>query len=505
VSPAERFNPRLGRAGNGGRPAPEGPANEEGLAVEGPEAAEESAESEDLEPVDEAATDDGEADEEEADEEEAAAAVPESTAGPGPKRPSAFMRLYRGQTSFDFVGRRRIWFTISAIIIIAGLASLGIRGLNLGIDFKGGTSWTIQAPGVTQAQATTAVENAGLSQPVVEVLGRGDHQSIEVQADLLSLPQSEQTAIKAKVTAAMEHLGQGQVNLTDVGPTWGGEVTQRALIALIAFFVAVVIYISFRFEPKMAVAAFIAMVHDLLVTIGVYSLAGFQVTPDTVIAILTILGYSLYDTVVVFDRVRDNAKGIGASGRMTYSDMVNLSMNQTLARSVNTSLVAILPVLAVLVVGAQFLGATTLQDFGLALFVGLLSGAYSSIFIASPVLAMMKEREPRWATIRKRLETRGDSLGTLSPTSAARLVATGAAGAAVAANRTATGTLRPGVAGKASGKSGTRTLTRPAAAPSNGANGGAAPGGTTTASGSRRPPPRPRKGGTKGSKSKRRR
>ena len=158
----------------------------------------------------------------------------------------------------------------------------------------------------------------------------------------------------------------------------------------------VVIYISFRFEPKMALAAFIAMLHDLLVTVGIYSLAGFQVTPDTVIAVLTILGYSLYDTVVVFDRVRDNTKGFGASGRMTYSEMVNLSMNQTLARSINTSLVAILPVLSVLVIGAELLGATTLQYYGLALIVGLSSGAYSSIFIASPVLAMLKEREPRY-------------------------------------------------------------------------------------------------------------
>ncbi len=159
------------------------------------------------------------------------------------------------------------------------------------------------------------------------------------------------------------------------------------------------IYISIRFEPKMALAAFIAMIHDVLVAIGIYSIFNFQVTPDTVVAILTILGYSLYDTVVVFDRVRDNTKGIGSSGRLTYPQLINLSMNQTLARSINTSMVAILPVLAVLLIGAQLLGATTLQSYGLALFVGLLSGAYSSIFIASPVLCMMKEREDRWVQI----------------------------------------------------------------------------------------------------------
>jgi preprotein translocase subunit SecF len=199
-----------------------------------------------------------------------------------------------------------------------------------------------------------------------------------------------------------------QVSISSVGPTWGGQITDKALEALIVFFIAVVAYISIRFEPKMAAAAFIAMVHDLLVTVGVYSLFGLQITPDTVIAILTILGYSLYDTVVVFDRVRDNTNGVLKGGDLTYSEMVNLSMNQTLARSINTSLVAILPVLAVLVVGADILGATTLQSYGLALFVGLMSGAYSSIFIASPLLAIMKEREPRYRDLAARVLVRGD-------------------------------------------------------------------------------------------------
>ncbi len=183
----------------------------------------------------------------------------------------------------------------------------------------------------------------------------------------------------------------------------------------------VAIYISIRFEPKMALAAFIAMIHDVLVAIGIYSIFNFQVTPDTVVAILTILGYSLYDTVVVFDRVRDNTKGIGSSGRLTYPQLINLSMNQTLARSINTSMVAILPVLAVLLIGAQLLGATTLQSYGLALFVGLLSGAYSSIFIASPVLCMMKEREDRWVQIANRLAKRGDTQNWYSALDAATM------------------------------------------------------------------------------------
>ena len=193
------------------------------------------------------------------------------------------------------------------------------------------------------------------------------------------------------MTDALGQIGArpaGQVSITDVGPTWGSQITEKAIMAVLVFFIVVVVYISFRFEWKMAIAALIAVIHDLLVTAGIYSLSGFQVTPDTVIAVLTILGYSLYDTVVVFDRVGENTKGLGASGRMTYEDIVNLSMNQTLARSINTSLVAILPVLSVLVIGAQILGATTLQYFGLALVIGLTSGAYSSIFIASPVLAV---------------------------------------------------------------------------------------------------------------------
>ena len=212
-----------------------------------------------------------------------------------------------------------------------------------------------------------------------------------------------------------------KISITTVGPTWGSSITDKAIQALIIFFIVVAIYISFRFEPKMALAAFIAMIHDVLVAIGIYSIFNFQVTPDTVVAILTILGYSLYDTVVVFDRVRDNTRGIGSSGRMTYPQLINLSMNQTLARSINTSMVAILPVLAVLVIGAQVLGATTLQSYGLALFVGLLSGAYSSIFIASPVLSMMKEREDRWVAVARRLEQRGEGHTSYSAVDAATM------------------------------------------------------------------------------------
>jgi preprotein translocase subunit SecF len=456
-----------------------------------------------------------------------------------------FIRLYRGETSFDFIGRRRWWYILSTVIIVAGLVSLTTRGFNLGIDFKGGTSWEVTAPNLPVSTVTKAVEAAGVNQPVVEALGTGANTEIQVQADLSKLPTAKQQSITTDVTnilASLAHTSSGNVALTSVGPTWGSEITKKAVIAVIVFFLVVVLYISFRFEWKMSLAAIIAVIHDLLVTAGIYSLFGFQVTPDTVIAILTILGYSLYDTVVVFDRIRDSTRGLGASGRMTYEDVVNLSMNQVLARSINTSLVAILPVLSVLVIGAEILGASTLQYFGLALVIGLTSGAYSSIFIASPILAQLKEREPRYVNIREKLASRDSRAGLLTPAAAAAML-----GASDSSGRRTTravakkqgGTIRPAARG------GTRTAAQPVArravaTSGNGAagladegvavadgdaggvagNGGApsqartgAGGGTartggavrTQGSTTRRPPPRPRKGkGGKGKGGKRR-
>jgi preprotein translocase subunit SecF len=390
-------------------------------------------------------------------------------------------RLYRGETHFDFVGRRRTWFSISTVIIVAGILSIILRGgLNLGIQFKGGTEWTVKAPHVTQTQAVNAMQGAGLKSPIVQLLGQGNNQHLNVQADLNKLSTADQKTETTKVEIALAKLtGTSPENVKNneqtVGPTWGSSITNKAIEALIIFFIVVGIYISIRFEPKMAASAFIAMIHDVVVAVGIYSLFNFQVTPDTVVAILTILGYSLYDTVVVFDRVRDNTLNIGTSGRLSYSQLINLSMNQTLARSINTSAVAIIPVLAVLLVGAELLGASTLQEYGLALFVGLLSGAYSSIFIASPILAMLKGREPRWVAIEQRLTNRGERANSLSAADAAALsnqisiAAGGQPHSGGPAKRT--GPIRPG-----SG-TGTAVLDRPAS------GGGGAPQG-----------PRPRKG-----------
>lgn len=353
-------------------------------------------------------------------------------------------RLYHGLTTVDFVGRRKIWFSVSMLVIVAGLFSLGIRGFNLGIDFKGGSSWTVQSSHTTIAKITTAATNAGLTDPVVQKLGS---KTYTVSADINSLSASRQLTVTNNVIKALAKTAgtsASQVSTSSVGPTWGGQITDKALEALIIFFIAVTAYISIRFETKMAIAAFIAMLHDLLVTVGVYSLFGLQVTPDTVIAILTILGYSLYDTVVVFDRVRDNTGGVLKGGDLTYSEMVNLSMNQTLARSINTSLVAIFPVLSVLVIGAYVLGATTLQSYGLALFVGLMSGAYSSIFIASPLLAWMKEREPRYRDLAARVSTRQERR-VLTATSAALVGAQMSSTVAARPARTSSvgGTIQP--------------------------------------------------------------
>jgi len=328
---------------------------------------------------------------------------------------SLAQKLYHGETSYDFVSRWRRWLAISGTIIILGMLALGIKGLNFGIDFKGGTSWELPAHGVSIAKASGAVGSTGVKDATVQTLKGANGTDLRVEAKITPADQAKVTAALAKVTGQSENV----VAVDSVGPTWGHTITHKAEVALVFFFIAIGAFITLRFQAKMAVAAIIAVIHDILVTVGVYAIFGFDVTPNTVIAVLTILGYSLYDTVVVFDKVDENTKGLAASGRMTYSDTVNLSMNQVLMRSINTSLVAILPILSVLVIGDVFLGATTLKEFGLALLVGLLTGAYSSIFVAAPILAKLKEREPRYATIRQRLEARGGAGAILTPRAAA--------------------------------------------------------------------------------------
>jgi len=350
-----------------------------------------------------------------------------------------FRRLYFGETNLEFVGRRKLWFAISAVVILAGVISLSIRGLNLDIEFVGGTSWTVQSPTLTVNQVRTSLNADNLTGETITILGNGSKdRSVQIEAKIPKGQTANQTQSQlVKVESSLQslaHVSRNGVSIESVGPSWGSTVTNKAIEALVVFFVLVALYISIFFEWRMALAAIIAVIHDILVVVGIYSLTGFDVTPDTVVAILTILGYSLYDTIVVFDRVRDNLKGVGSGGRLTISDIVNLSMNQTLARSINTSFVAILPIFSVLILGAEVLGATTLQYFGWALLIGLTSGAYSSIFIASPIVAVLKEHEPRWRRIREKLDQRGADRLVLSP---AQLAAGlfGSEGASPAANR----------------------------------------------------------------------
>ncbi len=345
-----------------------------------------------------------------------------SNVGSSKAKGSVFSRLYRGETAFAFIPKMKNWFILSSIVIIVGLGAVGIRGLNFGIDFKGGTSWEVPSQTLTVAKAQSDVASLGVRQATVVSLGGKSGRTIEVEADLSSLSVPARTALENKVSALLAKDGGvavSTVGLSDVGPTWGGEITAAAERALIFFFLGIALYISLRFEWKMAGAALLAVVHDLLVTIGIYAIVGFQVTPATVIAVLTILGYSLYDTIVVFDRIQENVKDLANKGRMSYADTVNLSVNQVLMRSLNTSIVAIIPILSILLIGAELLGATTLQDFGLALFVGLTTGAYSSLFIASPLLVLFKEREKRYKTLRMRLEAKGGGQVLLTPKEAA--------------------------------------------------------------------------------------
>ncbi|MGH9244446.1 MAG: protein translocase subunit SecF [Acidimicrobiales bacterium] len=322
-------------------------------------------------------------------------------------RGSIWSRLYHGETRIDFVGRFRLWLTISGVVIAAGMITLFARGLNLGIDFDGGTVWEVEANGVTVDETRDALEPLGLAGAKIQIVSSDDVDRIRVQAEPREDP-DEAAEERREVAAAMAGLTGNtveSVSINSVGPTWGEEISRKALIALVVFLAAIMLYISLRFEFKMAVATVAALIHDVLVTIGVYAITGFEVTPATVIAILTILGFSIYDGIVVFDKVDENTRLV-SSNRLTYSDMVNLSLNQTFMRSLNTSITSVIPVGSLLVVGSFLLGATTLQEFALALMVGLFSGAYSSIFIASPLLARLKEREPRYRDVRRRMEAR---------------------------------------------------------------------------------------------------
>ena len=317
-------------------------------------------------------------------------------------------RLYRGETSMNVIRARKKWYAVSALFIALSVFALGAQGLRLGIEFEGGSAFVVTTSTGSIEQAREAVSSAGYTDNVIiQTLGE---EKIRIQTGVLDAGQSNaiQDALAAEFGVSVE-----SIDTQNVGPSWGEEISKKAFQGLIAFSICIMIYLALTFEPKMAVAAVVALIHDVFITVGLYAFIGFEVTPATVIGFLTILGYSLYDTVVVFDKIRENTKGITSTGKSTYSEATNLAVNQTFVRSINTSLIALLPVAAILFVGAGLLGAGTLKDLALALFIGLIAGTYSSIFIAPPVLASLREREPAMKALSIRVAARGGN--TASP------------------------------------------------------------------------------------------
>ncbi|MEO6988305.1 MAG: protein translocase subunit SecF [Aquihabitans sp.] len=430
--------------------------------------------------------------------------------GPIDSGHGVFKRLYHGENRANIVGRWKLWFGLSAVVLLLGAATLGTKGLNLGIDFTGGTIWKVDAGNAQVTDVQDAMAELGYSdaqvQEVTQVSGGKDVRQINVQAEASASPAAETTKaldqaregldglakqvpaeskasynlvtgnlaelngpfqedVPADLTALQKSIDDfpgtidetpeadqatvatsmlesmetrveslnglaadersrvsqdvtqmlseltgtptAQITVDTVGPSWGKQISEKARNALIVFMLAIALFITIRFEAKMALATVVALFHDLLLVVGVYAIFGFAVTPGTVVALLTMLGFSIYDGIVVFDRVDENTRLLGRKGTVTYSEMANISLNQVLMRSLNTSITTLLPILSVLVIGSFVLGATTLQEFGLALFLGLVSGAYSSIFIATPLLALLKEREPHYRELRQQIAERG--------------------------------------------------------------------------------------------------
>ena len=326
-------------------------------------------------------------------------------------------RLYRGDTMVDFIGRRRQWYLASGVIVAICVLSIVFRGFSYGIEFRGGDQFLVPAkPGTTDSQLVQALAGKGIDAKV-QVRGQGKDLKYVIRAGKIT-DEAQRTAARAAI-AQTAHVDDRDIAATSVSSSWGGKITQQALISLVVFLVLVGAFIWIRFEQNMAIAALAALAHDLLLTAGVYSLVGFEVSPSTVVGLLTILGYSLYDTVVVFDKVHENTRGLLGSTRYTYAEAANLAVNQTLMRSVNTSLIGLLPVAGLLFVGAGLLGVGTLKDLALVLFVGMLTGAYSSLFLATPWLVELKLLDPRYRAHVQRVLAKRAAGGKGEPVTAA--------------------------------------------------------------------------------------
>lgn len=314
--------------------------------------------------------------------------------------------VYRGRNDYDFPRWWKRVGVVSTVLVIISLGSMFARGLNLSIDFEGGSIWEVPSQDFTEAQAAAALKPFGENamERFQEATTAEGGRVIRVSGRVDSVAQGAKAADALAKAAGLQ---QGEVKVNTVGPSWGSDITSQARLSLIVFIVLVAAYIAWRLETRMAAAAIVAVIHDIIITVGVYSVFQIEVTPATVISFLTILGFSLYDTIVVYDRVQENATRLGRSGQYTYTGIMRRSLNQVFMRSVNTTMVTIIPVLSILIVGQFVFGQETLGDFSLALLIGLISGTYSSLFVAPPMTAWLKEREPRWTQIRERLVAKG--------------------------------------------------------------------------------------------------
>ncbi len=361
---------------------------------------------------------------------------------------SGFKRLYRGENDIDFRKVWRIGIPLSIVFVILSILSLATRELNLGIDFEGGGVWEVPAQDFPVGEARDAMGSVGESEAKIQTLTNSSGDTIvRIQAGADSVNRSGEIT---ETLADAAGIDANEISVSTVGPSWGKNITDKATRALLVFFVILGIYIALTLEWRMAIGALIAVAHDIIISVGVYSIFQLEVTPATVVAFLTILGFSLYDTIVVFDKVKENQTRIGLANRTTYTGLMNLSLNQTIMRSINTTFVTIVPVLSILLIGAVLLGAVTLEEFGFALLVGLISGAYSSVVVAASLVAALKEREPRNRALRDRLEK---AYGGPVPVTGIRHASSSSLRTAVVAASTSTG------GGRASSGVGTGAVT----------------------------------------------
>lgn len=311
-----------------------------------------------------------------------------------------------GRRHFDFPALWKRTTVLSGAAVLISVLALVIGGLNLGIDFEGGTSFEVQTDASIEEVTDVLPGEVAAEARIQEVTNEDGTRLVRVRSSI------EDAAAVESLRTTLASVGEITA-FESVGPTWGSAITNKAIRALVFFFIAIALYISVRLEWKMAIGALVAVAHDIILSVGAYAIFRFEVTPATVIAFLTIMGYSLYDTIVVYDKVRDITARVGATGRYTYTEMMNLALNQVLARSINTTISSLLPVLSMLIVGSLILGATTLQEFSIALLVGLIVGGYSSLFVAASLVAWLKEREPEYVQIADRVAKRsGESDGT---------------------------------------------------------------------------------------------